>query len=142
MLIKLPKLWQQEGTGEDSYIHLVDRTLSVAAIEKKKNCCFTSTETLTLRTIKNREPKMATSTFTQLLSYVWMPVQCCFTSTETTGTVRDREPRTATLSFTQLLSSVRMRVQSCFTSVETVGTIRDTSPGQPPRLSHSFPVLN
>ena len=29
-------LQQQEGTGEDSYIHLADWTLSVAAIEKKK----------------------------------------------------------------------------------------------------------
>ena len=29
-------LGQQGGTGEDGYIHLADRTLSVAAIEKKK----------------------------------------------------------------------------------------------------------
>ena len=29
-------LQQQEGTGEDSYIHLANWTLSVAAIEKKK----------------------------------------------------------------------------------------------------------
>ena len=29
-------LWQQGGTGEDSYIHLADWTLSVTAIEKKK----------------------------------------------------------------------------------------------------------
>ena len=29
-------LQQQGGTGEDGYIHLADRTLSVAAIEKKK----------------------------------------------------------------------------------------------------------
>ena len=29
-------LQQQGGTGEDSYIHLPDWTLSVAAIEKKK----------------------------------------------------------------------------------------------------------
>ena len=30
------RLRQQEGTGEDSYIHLADWTLSVAEIEKKK----------------------------------------------------------------------------------------------------------
>ena len=30
------RLRQQEGTGEDSYIHLADWTLSVAAIKKKK----------------------------------------------------------------------------------------------------------
>ena len=29
-------VWQQEGTGEDSRIHLADCTLSVAAIENKK----------------------------------------------------------------------------------------------------------
>ena len=28
---------QQGGTGEDSYIHLADRTLGVAAIKKKEN---------------------------------------------------------------------------------------------------------
>ena len=41
-------------------------------------CCFTSTETI--RTVKDREPRMAASTFTQLLRSI---VQCCFTSTET-----------------------------------------------------------
>ena len=29
-------LQQQGGTGEDSHVHLADRTLSIAAIEKKK----------------------------------------------------------------------------------------------------------
>ena len=36
-------LWQQERTGEDSHIHLVDWTLSVAVIEKKicaKDMCL------------------------------------------------------------------------------------------------------
>ena len=59
------------------------------------------------RTIRDAEPRTATSTFTQLLGSecVCVQVQCCFTSTETTRTIRDREPRTATLTFTQLLSS-------------------------------------
>ena len=92
-------------------------------------CCFTSIETV--RTIRDREPRMATSTFTQLLSSV-VRVQCCFTSTETVRTVsvRDREPRTATTTFTQLLSSV-VRVQCCFTSTETVRTVRDGEPQTP-----------
>ena len=34
-------LRQQRGTGEDSYIHLADWTLSVAAIEKKEKTLFT-----------------------------------------------------------------------------------------------------
>ena len=69
------------------------------------HCCFTPTETK--RTIRDREPRTATSTFTQLLSFDWpqVQVQCCFTSTETKRTIRDREPRTATSTFTQLLSS-------------------------------------
>ena len=44
---------------------------------------------------------MATSTFTQLLSFV-IEVQCCFTSTDH----KDCEGRGATSTFTHLLSSV------------------------------------
>ena len=33
------KLWQQGGTGEDSFIHLAHWTLSVAVMEKKCVCC-------------------------------------------------------------------------------------------------------
>ena len=70
-------------------------------------CCFTYTETI--RTIRDMEPRTATSTFTQLLSSVFgkVQVQCFCTSTETIllMTIRDREPRMATSTFTQLLSS-------------------------------------
>ena len=55
--------------------------------------CFTSLETI--RTIRVGEPRMATSTFTQLLSSVEVHVHWCFTSTETIflKTVRDGEPQ-------------------------------------------------
>ena len=55
----------------------------------------------------DREPRTATSTFTQLLSSENRStfVPCCFTSTEALRTVRDGEPRTTTFSFAQLLSS-------------------------------------
>ena len=63
---------------------------------------LTSTETI--RTVRDREFRMASSTFTQLLSSE--TVQCGFTSTETLRTIRDGEPRTATSTFTiQLLGS-------------------------------------
>ena len=94
-------------------------------------CCFMSTETL--RTVRDGEPRKATSTFTQLLSLV----QCCFMSTETTKTVRDGDSRKATSTFTQLLSLV----QCCFMSTETTKTVRDGEPGWPPRLSHSSCAL-
>ena len=69
------------------------------------HCCSTSTETK--RTIRDEESRMATSTFTQLLSsYSFGSLgQCCFTSTETKRTIRDGESRMATSTFTQLLSS-------------------------------------
>ena len=58
-------------------------------------------------TVRDGEPRMATSTFTRLLSSaLFIQAHCCFTSTETIRTIRDREPRTATSTFTQLLSSV------------------------------------
>ena len=62
----------------------------------------------TIRTIRDGEPRSATSTFTQLLGSVSLfrvQVQCCFMSTETERTIRDGEPRTATSTFTQLLRS-------------------------------------
>ena len=67
--------------------------------------CFTSTETV--RTIRDGEPRTATSTSTQLLRSMrgFTEVTSCFTSTETVWTVRDGEPRTSTSTFTQLLSS-------------------------------------
>ena len=70
-------------------------------------CSLTSTETI--RTVRDAEPRTATSTFIQLPSSEI--VQRCFTSTDTTEnlrtirTIRDGEPRTATSTFTQLLSS-------------------------------------
>ena len=61
--------------------------------------------TKAVRTIRDGEPRTATSTFTQLLSSVVdYFFKCCFTSTETIRTVRDRESRTATSTFTQLLA--------------------------------------
>ena len=72
-----------------------------------------------LRTIRDGEPRKATSTFTQLLSSE-VQVHCCFKSTETIlRTIWDGEPRTATSTFTQLLSS-EVQVQCCFTSTETI----------------------
>ena len=65
-------------------------------------CRFTSTETIS--TVRDGEPRMATSPFTHLLSSKTMNlVQCCFTSSETI--VKDGETMTATSTFTQLLSS-------------------------------------
>ena len=83
------------------------------------HCCFTSTDTI--GTIRDGEPRTATSTFTQFLSSVI--VQRCFTSTETTRTVKDGEPRTATSTFTQFLL-----LSCCFTSTESIKTIRDGEP--------------
>ena len=89
--------------------------------------CFTSTEII--RTIRDGEPRAASSTFTQLLSFELLLVQCCFTSTEAIKTIRDGEPRTATSTFTQLLSSeVVLFVQCCFTFTETIRTISDGEP--------------
>ena len=65
-------------------------------------CCFTSTEII--RTVRDGEPRTATSTVTQLLSsdtscsvllYVHRAIR----------TVRDREPRMVTTTSTQLLGS-------------------------------------
>ena len=123
-------------------------------------CCFTSnvnrdrtdSSTETITTIRDWEPRtatstfkqlhtgsvllyvhrdhMATSTFTQLMSSkIFVLVQCCFTSTETTWTITDGEPRMATTTFTQLLSSeIFLHVQCCFTSTESTRTL-EGSPG-------------
>ena len=63
----------------------------------------------TVGTVRDGEPRTATSTFTLLLSSEIL--QCCFTSTEAVWTIRDGEPRTATSTFTQLLSS-EIHIQS------------------------------
>ena len=59
--------------------------------------CFTSTETV--QTVRDGEPRTATSTFTQLLSSATQRIQCSFTSTETVRTIRGGEPRTTTSTF-------------------------------------------
>ena len=65
-------------------------------------CCFTSTETI--RTIRDGEPRVATSTFTQLLNsnQSLVQVQCGFTSTET---IRDEEHMTASSTLIFLYST-------------------------------------
>ena len=92
-------------------------------------CCFTSTETI--RTVRNGDPRMATSTFTRLLNSgrTTIRVQCCRTSTETIiiRTFRDGEPRVATSTFTLLLSPADpwVRIQCCFMSTAVVRIVRD-----------------
>ena len=81
-------------------------------------CCFTATGTI--RLIRDGESRTATSTFTQLLSYVELNVLGC--RVDILGTNCD-----------QCVSMV----QCCFTSTETIRLIRTGSPGRPPRLSHS-----
>ena len=54
--------------------------LSDVHVQVQVQCCFTSTETV--RTIKDGEPRTATSTFTQLLN-------SDVTSTETIRLIRD-----------------------------------------------------
>ena len=96
---------------------LTDLTVLVDAAEINKQkrfvhvqCCFMSTRE-TIRTIRDREPRTATSTFTQLLSSV--QVHCrLITSTETIRTVRDGEPRTATSASTHLLGCSCLRKPS------------------------------
>ena len=75
-------------------------------ISSSSDVCLTFTETI--RSVKDREPRMATSTLTQLLSSeIFVQVQCCFKSTETIRAIMDGEPRTATATstFAQLLTS-------------------------------------
>ena len=51
--------------------------------------CFTSTETK--RTVRDGEPRTATSTLTQLLSSddCFIFFKCCYMSTETSRTIKD-----------------------------------------------------
>ena len=53
----------------------------------------------TIRTIRDLEPRMATSVFTQLLGSHDPHVQCCFMSKETIRTATDREAQDAHLDF-------------------------------------------
>ena len=60
-----------------------------------------------IRTVRDREPRASTSTFTLQLPCSEHVVQCCFMSTETIRTVRDGKSRTSSSTFTQFLSSVK-----------------------------------
>ena len=73
----------------------------------RKHGSLLCTSTETISTVRDGEPRTATSTFTQPLSYEneQVQVQCFFMSKETIRTIRDGEPRTATSTFPQLLSS-------------------------------------
>ena len=70
-----------------------------------------STKTVFLRTVRDGEPRAATSTFTQFLSFDEdaFSFYCYFRSTKTVRLIRDKKPRAATSTFTQLLSSDRFR---------------------------------
>ena len=87
-------------------------------------CCLTSTETV--RTIRDREPRTSTLTFTQLLSSDNNACsgQCCLTSIQTIGTIRDWEPGTAISTFTQLLSSDKLLRKVELDSQESPGEIK------------------
>ena len=78
-----------------------------------------------IRTIRDGEPRSATSIFSQLQSYDSTFNQCFLTSTETVRTFRDGEPRSATSIFTQLQSYDNTFNQCFLTSTETVSTFRD-----------------
>ena len=66
-------------------------------------CCFTSTATV--RTFRDREPRTATSTFTQLMS-TGDSQRPMFLYVHRKRKIRDVEPRTTTSTFTQLLSEL------------------------------------
>ena len=87
-------------------------------------------------TIRDWEPRTATSTFTQFLSsdrrYF---ILCCFSSTKTIRLIRDGEPRTATSTFTQLSLSLSL------SSSETVTAIKNGSLGRQPDF-HTDPELS
>ena len=110
--------------------------------EVQVQCRFTSTETV--RTIRDGEPRAATSTFTQFLGSD--DRSFCVGPLETRGTFRDGEPRTATSIFTQLLCSVFvavvflcfLQVQCCLRPRRPYGLLGTGTPGRPPRLTHSF----
>ena len=91
-------------------------------------CCFTSTETVGLL---GREPRTATSTFTQLQIVVLGVLLYVHRNRRL---IRDGRPRTATSTFTQLqivVLGVLLYVH------RNRRLIRDGSQGRPPRLSHS-----
>ena len=91
-------------------------------------CCLTSTETV--RTIRDGEPRAATSTLTQLLSSeVRLLLQCRFTSTD-----RDGEPRTATSTFSPGRPP-RLSAQDGHLDFQPRTATSTFSPGRPPRLS-------
>ena len=107
-------------------------------------CYLTSTENI-VRTVRDGEPRTATSTSTQLLSSECLNYffKCCFTFTETVRTIRDgREPRTATSTFTQLLSSECLNSCFCFCFSSVAlraqrpyqGLLGTGSPGRSPGL--------
>ena len=80
---------------------------------------------MTITTIRDGEPRTATSTFTQIPSSELCSVQCCFRSTETIRTIRDGEPGMATSTLTQLLgSSVRTSVSPISISQRLVSKYR------------------
>ena len=154
-------------------------TETVRIITVQVQRCFTSTENIrTIISIRDGEPRTATSTFTQLLNSWAAGVQCCLTSTETvriitvqvqrcfTSTenirtiisIRDGEPRTATSTFTQLLNSwaagvqccltstetvriITVQVQRCFTSTENIRTIISIRDGEPRTATSTFTQL-
>ena len=101
-------------------------------------CCFTST----VRTIRDGEPRTATSTFTQLLNSVET-----MSSSSTSVLLyvhRDRTGRRAQDSYIDFHTAPELcgneaQVQRCFTSTETESGTE--SPGQPPGLSHSSSAL-
>ena len=81
--------------------------------------CFTSTETI--RTVRDGEPRTATSTFTLLLSSVNISSMLLYVHRDhIIKTISDGEPGTATLTFTQLLSS---GVRGLFSELFGLGTI-------------------
>ena len=90
--------------------------------------CFTSTEII--RTIRDGEPRAASSTFTQLLSFAWASASSMLLYVH--GGHKDYQGRGAQdghLDFHTVLSSeVVLFVQCCFTFTETIRTIRDGEP--------------
>ena len=79
-------------------------------------CCLTSTETI--RFIKDGEPRMAASTFSQLLS-------------------SHTDMRRYLLLASVALAYQNCLFQCCLTSTETIRQLGTGSPGRPPRLSHT-----
>ena len=103
-------LWAQSTISQTYVIRSMAQFKSIRSIcTSWVQCCFKSTETL--RTTRDREPRTATSTFTQLLSSECSSSKLLYF--QTIMTVRDREPRTATLTFTQLLTLLLFPLFSC-----------------------------